>query len=202
MHNPTYTDAARAFAQLVRDIPADRWDGPGLGEWDLRALVGHASRSLVTVITYMDVAAEREDIATAAEYYARATAFASSMGASAVVERGRQAGRELGADPAAAVDKLVDEVVRKLADADDRLIQVIGGLGIRLATYLPTRIFELAVHSLDIAAAVDIPVTLPANVLTEATVLAAQIGVAMGEGATVLMALTGRAALPPGFSVV
>ncbi|MDT5335177.1 MAG: hypothetical protein QOD90_682, partial [Mycobacterium sp.] len=45
----TYTSAARAFAGLVRAIPESAWEGPGLGEWDLRALVGHMSRSLITV---------------------------------------------------------------------------------------------------------------------------------------------------------
>jgi hypothetical protein len=30
-------------------VSEDRWDGLGLGEWNLRALAGHASRSLVTV---------------------------------------------------------------------------------------------------------------------------------------------------------
>ena len=49
-----------AFAAQVDRIPADAWDGPGLGEWDLRALVGHASRSLVTVLTYLPI--ERGDV--------------------------------------------------------------------------------------------------------------------------------------------
>ena len=31
----------------------DRWERPGLGEWDIRALVGHTSRSLLTVEIYL-----------------------------------------------------------------------------------------------------------------------------------------------------
>ncbi len=128
----TFTSAARSFAELVREIPASAWDGPGLGEWDLRSLVGHTSRSLITVSTYLQRSAEREDIATA-----------------------------------------------------------------------PTRTFELAVHSLDIAGAADIQCTLPDEVLGEATVLAARIATAIGEGQTLLLlSLTGRTALPPSFSVV
>ena len=46
-----FGQAARAVAALVDTIPPERWDGPGLGEWDLRALVGHTSRSLLTVET-------------------------------------------------------------------------------------------------------------------------------------------------------
>ena len=64
------------------------------------------------------------------------------------------------------------------------------------------RVFELAVHGLDIARAVDVEFALPAPVLEEATELAARIAVASGHGEAVLSALTGRAALPDGFCVV
>ena len=72
----------------------------------------------------------------------------------------------------------------------------------RLTAYLPTRTFELAVHGADIAAATGLAVTFPPAVLAEAAALAARTAVELGSGAAVLAALTGRAALPPGFSVV
>ena len=194
--------AARGFAGLGRRIPGDRWDGPGLGAWDLRSLVGHTSRSLVTVSTYLHTTAAREDIATPQDYYLRIREVAASAGADAIVERGRQAGRDLGVDPAAAIDEHVERVLDELARTDNPLIAVIGGLGIRLHTYLPTRTFELAVHGLDIARATGLSFDLPDDVLDEAMVLAARIGVATGDGETLLLALTGRAALPASFSVV
>lgn len=195
-----FTAAARAFAGLVREIPASGWSGPGLGDWDLRALVGHASRSLVTVSEYLRAPSEREDITDAAGYYAhiRTAGFDPAQ----VVERGRAAGRALGDDPADAVDALAAQALSDLAAADDPLITVIGGLGIRLSSYLPTRTFELAVHSLDIARAAGLDLRLPDEVLSEAMVLAARIAVALGEGVTVLDALTGRSDLPSGYSVV
>ena len=198
----TFESAARSFAGLVRRIPDDAWDGPGLGDWDLRALVGHASRSLITVSTYLQTSAEREDVATPQDYYAWVADYTSNAGAEAIVERGRQAGRDLGADPVGAVDELVERVMGELETAGDPLIEVIGGLGIRLHTYLPTRVFELAVHGLDIARATGLSFELPADVLDVATVLAARIGVETGRGVTLLMSLTGRETLPPGFSVV
>lgn len=198
----TFASAAGSFATLVHSIPAGRWNGPGLGDWDLRSLVGHTSRSLITVSTYLQTTAEREDIATPAEYYARINPSALGLDSSAIVERGRQAGRDLGDDPAAAVDELVQRVLSELATAGNPLIQVIGGLGIRLHTYLPTRTFELAVHGLDIAGTVGLPHGLPAGVLEAATLLAAQTAAATGHGETVLLALTGRGALPASFSVV
>lgn len=197
-----FASAARSFAALVHGIPAGVWDGPGLGEWDLRSLVGHTSRSLITVSAYLQTTAEREDITTPQEYYARVNPSALGIDPADVAERGRQAGRDLGEDPAAAVDALVSRVLGELATAGDPLIKVIGGLGIRLHTYLPTRTFELAVHGLDIAGAVGIPFTLPADVLDEAMVLASRIAAANGQGEAVLMSLTGRSALPPSFSVV
>lgn len=198
----TFALAAHSFAVLVHDIPADRWDGPGLGEWDLRSLVGHASRSLITVSTYLQQLAENEDITTPQEYYVRVNPERLGMAPEGVVERGRQAGRDLGSDPAATVDELLTRVLGELADAGDPLITVIGGAGIRLHTYLPTRTFELAVHGLDIARAIGISYALPPDVLEEATVLAARIAVPEGHGETVLMALTGRTGLPTSFSVV
>ena len=203
----TYRLAARSFAGLVHRIPGDRWDGPGLDEWDLRTLVGHTSRSLTTVLTYLPNTAQREDITSPVDYYLHIREAARAPG---VVERARQAGIDLGPDPAGAVDGLVDRVLAELdeapeeaaEEANDRLIRVIGGLGMRLRAYLPTRTFELAVHSLDIAAAVGITFAPPRQVLEHATVLAARIAVAAGQGPGVLRALTGRTPLDPGFSVV
>ena len=118
-----FESAARSFAGLVHRIPDDRWDGPGLGEWDLRSLVGHASRSLITVSTYLQTSAEREDVATPQDYYARIRGCRMpNTGADAIVERGRQAGRDLGADPAATVDELVERVLGELETAGDPLI--------------------------------------------------------------------------------
>ncbi len=200
--DPVFGSAARTFARLVREIPESGWSGPGLGEWDLRALVGHTARSLITVSSYLNVPAETEDVTTPQDYYARIRDIASAMGTADIVERGRQAGRDLGPDPVATVAALVERALADVAGVDDPLITVIGGLGIRLHSYLPTRTFELAVHSLDIARAVGTGFSLPPEVLDAATTLAARTAVTLGHGETVLAALTGRADLPSPFSVV
>ena len=198
----TFASAARSFADLVHRIPATAWDGPGLDDWDLRSLVGHASRSLITVSTYLQTAADREDITTPQEYYARVNPSTLGIDPAGIVERGRQAGRDLGDRPGDIIDGLVSRALSDLADSGDPLIAVIGGAGIRLHNYLPTRTFELAVHGLDIARAVDIPLELPADVVEEATALAARIAAVQGHGQTVLLALTGRSELPASFSAV
>lgn len=197
-----FASAARYLATLVRQIPADRWDGPGLGEWTVRDLVGHTSRSLITVSTYLHTTAFREDVREPAEYYVRMNDYVTDAGADAIVERGRQAGRDLGAEPVATIDGLVERVLGEIDTAGDPLMEVIGGLGVRLSTYLPTRTFEIAVHGLDIAAAVGLTATPPVEVLSEAAALAGRIGAHLGQGPAVLLALTGRSPLPAGLSVV
>lgn len=196
-----YQEAAATFAKLVARVEgvAD-WSGPGLGVWDLRALVGHTSRALVTVLNYLDRPVDTETIDSPEQYYAMAARHATD--AEAVAERGRRAGSDLGTHPAEAVADLVARARAKVDDADpDAVIAVLGG-GIRVRNYLPTRTFELVVHSFDIGAASGVDVAVSSAALSDATELAARIAVATGAGRTALMALTGRQQLPAGFSVV
>jgi uncharacterized protein (TIGR03083 family) len=194
----TFAEAAEAFAVLVRAIPPDAWEGPGLGEWDLRSLVGHTSRSLITVETYLGQPANREDVPSAAAYYAAI----STVDPAAVAGRGRQAGRALGDDPVATVQSLVPRVLALVQRAGNPLITTAAG-GMRLRTYLPTRTLELVVHGLDIATAVDLPAPDYRDaVLSEVAEVAAGAAVLQGHGLELIRALTGRAPLPHGFSVV
>ncbi len=153
----TFLAAATAVADTVDLIPSTAWDGPGLGVWDLRALVGHTSRSLITVVEYLGRPAAVEEIATPEAYYAKVAGFAAADPA-AVVERGRAAGAALGDDPAAAFRaRLADAAAALDGAGDDDLPTTLVG-GMRLAAYLPTRTFELAVHGTDIAAATGLVV--------------------------------------------
>ncbi len=197
-----FAAAAGSFAALVRLVPESAWSNRGLGEWTVRDLVGHTSRSLITVSTYSRTPAPAGDALSPEQYYTSIREYMAGAGNDAIVERGRQAGRDLGDDPAATVEDLARQALADVQAAGDPVLEVIGGLRIRLSDYLPTRTFELAVHSLDIADAVGIDHALPAAVLADAAALAARVGVALGQGPTVLSALTGRAQLPTGFSVV
>jgi uncharacterized protein (TIGR03083 family) len=195
----TFAEAAQAFAELVRRIPDDRWDGPGLGEWNLRSLVGHTSRSLITVETYLDQRADAEELPTAAAYYAAL----AGIDPEGVVGRGVAAGTALGENPADVVDALARRIPALLKTAGNPLITTAAG-GMRLENYLPTRSFELVVHSLDIAAAVS-DMEGPEfsdQLLSQVARVAATSAVLLGRGVEMMLALTGRATLSPGFSVV
>jgi uncharacterized protein (TIGR03083 family) len=195
-----FVSAALAFSALVDQLPADGWDRPGLGSWDVRALTGHGSRSLITVSTYIRRPADVEALASPEEYYAM-VASVSAADAAAVEQRGRDAGEALGNDPGATVRRLAQAAIDDVGREDDPLIETIGG-GMRLSAYLPTRTFELVVHGLDLAGATGSSFTAPDAALAEAVELAARIAVTRGWGVEVLLALTGRGDLPAGFSVV
>jgi hypothetical protein len=200
----SFADSARAVGEVVARIPASAWDGPGLGDWSLRDLVGHTSRSLVTVIDYLARPVADAVVPSAAAYYVAVAAAMSSgtIGAADVTERGRQAGRDLGEDPSSRFGELTDEAIRVAESTDLELVvhTIVGGM--RVAAYLPTRTFELCVHGLDISAATGIPLDLPEHAVEEAASLAAVTAAQRGLGADLLLALTGRRSLPDGFSVV
>jgi hypothetical protein len=193
-----FTDAANWFVQTAA-LVGDRWQQPGLGEWDVRALVGHTSRSLLTVEEYVARPAAGVEVASAADYFRAIRAAAAGP---AVAARGRDAGTALGTDPAAAVARLATRVLA-LVDTRDgtELVTTIAG-GMRLADYLPTRTFELAVHTLDLATALDAPPDVPATAAAQALHLVADLAVTDGRAGPLLLAATGRPGLPAGFSVL
>jgi uncharacterized protein (TIGR03083 family) len=197
-----FAEAARTYASLVRQIRPEQWEGPGLEEWTLRSLVGHTSRSLITVDTYLDQPADTEAATSGAAYYAAIARARTQASSAAVTERGRQAGQDLGDDPAAFVGDLMGRVLPRVERDDDPLIETVIG-GMRLSTYLSTRTFELVVHGFDIARAAGLgDPNYPEETLTEVATLAAVAAVLTGQGSAVILALTGRVPLPAGFSVV
>jgi uncharacterized protein (TIGR03083 family) len=196
-----FRSAARSFVTQVAQIPSETLDRPGLGDWDLRALVGHTSRSLVTVETYLDQPGQEVEVPTGAAYYLRIAA-AGGANSPAVTERGRQAGAALGDDPASFVQELATRVTDMLTAYDDAylLTTIVGAM--RLDEYLRTRIFELVVHGFDIRAACGVDPVFEEDPLVDAATLAAEVAARSGRGAELLYALTGRGALPEDFSVV
>lgn len=193
-----FADAAEWFVATTALVD-DRWAEPGLGEWDVRSLVGHTSRALLTVETYLGRPAEVVDVESAVGYYAATRALAAGPG---VADRGREAGEALGADPAEAVAAISARVLPVVTACDGtEVVTTIAG-GMRLADYLPTRTFELVVHTADLAAAIGVPADVPPAPAAQALDLMARLAVAGGLAGPLLRAATGREELPPGFSVL
>ncbi len=202
----TFAATAHVFADLVGTLPADRLSGLGLGSWTLRDLVGHTvSAGLAGVTEALGRPATTEDITTPEGYYALAKTVDPAF-LQAVVARSstdaRDWGARLGDQPAGQVRRLAERAVAAVAAADpDALVTTAAG-GMRLGSWLPTRTFELVVHSMDVARAADVRVDLPVDALAESAALAARLAAVTGGGQPVLLALTGRRDLPAGFSVV
>ncbi|MGY1620412.1 maleylpyruvate isomerase N-terminal domain-containing protein [Geodermatophilus sp. SYSU D00691] len=193
-----FADAAGWFVATAAAV-GDRWGAPGLGEWDVRALVGHTSRSLLTVEAYLGQPAATVEVASAADYFRATRAIAAGP---AVAERGRDAGAALGEDPAAAVAAIADRVLPLVGarDGGELLTTVAGGM--RLADYLPTRTFELVVHTCDLAVALGEAPVVPPTAAAQALGLVADLAAADGTAGPLLLAATGRTGLPAGFSVL
>jgi uncharacterized protein (TIGR03083 family) len=193
-----FTDAAEWFVRTAA-LVGDRWDRPGLGEWDVRALVGHTSRSFLTVETYLARPAEAVLVASAADYF-RATRAAAAD--EAVAARGRDAGAALGTDPAAAVAEIAARVTALVdTQTGTELMTTVAG-GMRLLDYLPTRTFELTVHTADLATALDVPLDVPASSAAQALRVVSDLAVADGLAGPLLLVATGRQRLPAGYSVL
>jgi uncharacterized protein (TIGR03083 family) len=197
---PAFERAAHFLVATTALVGPEQWERPGLGEWSVRDLVGHASRSLLTVETYLGHPAAAAEVATPVDYFLKALA---SIGDPArVAQRGREAGAALGLDPAGAIREIADRVLALVARTDEAQLVATPIGGMHLGVYLTTRTFELVVHTLDLATAINTPAQPPPEALAASLELAAGLALRSGRGAEALLALTGRRPLPPGFSVV
>lgn len=199
-----YFEAVAYFRETVGLIRADQWEMPGLGVWSVRDLVGHTSRALGNV--QRDIT---EPLPYSGDYERAADYFWAAIQtpniAERVAEQGRASGAALGAAPVAAIAQLHEAISNLLADtpADTRVVTPFGRLP--LGAYLDTKIFELMVHTLDISAATGVTVDPPAGPLASALRVSLQLAALrsdIAESAGLLRALTGRAPLPAGYSVI
>jgi uncharacterized protein (TIGR03083 family) len=193
-----FVEATRWYQEVLAQV-GDRWSDPGLGEWDVRALAGHTSRSLLTVETYLGQPADAVDVASSVDYYAATRQIAAGP---AVAQRGRDAGQALGEDPVAAVAQIASRVLPLVAGlGGTELLTTVAG-GMRITNYLPTRVFELVVHSADLAVALGIPAEPPPGPAALALGLVSDLAIAGGHASTVLLATTGRTGLPTAFTLL
>jgi uncharacterized protein (TIGR03083 family) len=194
-----FRTAGHWFATTSRVAP-DQLDQPALGVWNVRDLLGHTSRALSTVSTYLATeAAGGIGVESAVDYFRLALRQAAPE---EVAERGRTAGAALGAEPAAAIAELLDEVTERLVHTpDDAPVTTPFGV-MALAEYLPTRAFELTVHTCDLACALSEPLNPPAPAAASALRLAVALGTDKGAAGDLLLGLTGRRNVPAGFSVL
>ena len=200
MIREAYESAAGLFVSTVGQVGPTQWEQSGLGVWTVRDLVGHTSRALLTVELYLATPASQREVMRSVDYLLRAQEGRADP--ASVAARGRAAGVALGPDPIAAVRDIATRVLAQVPTTSDEVLVSTPVGGMRLIDYLPSRIFELAVHTLDIAAALPVTVTLPEPVAAVALHLLADMALQPEKAAALLLAATGRRALPAGFWVL
>ncbi|CAN5460206.1 hypothetical protein BH10ACT1_BH10ACT1_21650 [soil metagenome] len=186
--------ASTWYRSLVGAVDDHRWDQAALGDWSVRELVVHTARAYKTVVEYLggDVHDETQ-IYSAAGYYR--TVLAEETPHLHISARAkREAVAET--DPVAMIDewakKAEDLVARSAADATVHLF--VGEMA--LDQYLATRVVELVVHGLDLAAAIDLPTPAPGGAARVA--IEVLLDLAPSEDvSSILCLMTGRAASLP-----
>ena len=138
------------------------------------------------------------EVGSTGEYFRETRAATAGP---AVAARGRDAGAALGSDPAAAVTEIAARVVPLVdAQAGGELLTTIVG-GMRLTDYLPTRTFELVVHTADLATVLGLSREPPVAAATHALEIMTGLALAGGNAGPLLLAATGRP-VPTVFSVL
>ncbi len=186
MSREAFEQAVPFFVETAARVGPDQWETLALGVWDVRDLVGHTSRAMLTVEQYATVGADRTGFGTAED----------------IAERGREAGRALGDDPAGAVREIATRVLRLIERLpDDHPVKTPAGER-ALVGYLRSRVTELTIHTVDLANALGLEVEAPEECWRITLYGLADMAVRGGTAKEVAFALTGRRALADGFSLV
>lgn len=203
-----FAAATTAFVELVATVGPGDWERPGLGVWNVRELVGHTARALTTIEAYLATPAAGTPVDGPAGYVVamlsdRVPPEQRRQQEAAIAARGREAGAALGVDAAASIAGVASRV-RELVAATPDEAPVGSPVGpMRLIDYLPTRTFELTVHTLDLARALGVaPPRSVDPAIAPSLELAAAIAGRRARAADLLLLMTGREGLPQGLTVL
>ena len=190
-----FPDAAEVFLATVSEVQPDQWDQPGLGEWTVRELTGTRCAPSGRCSGCATPPAENPAVDERAGLLPRGVG-----GARRACRRGRAGpgGRARLVDPVATARMTAEQAIARLAATPDEHVGETFVGPMRLADYLPTRVVELGLHTLDLQAATGQPLALPAS----ATNVMLGVLAELADLPVLLLAMTGRRALPAGFNVI
>ena len=196
----TYLEAGDYFVSIVDSIEIDAFDAPALGEWCVRDLVGHTYRSFTTVLSYSAVPSDKVDFERPVDYFLRL--LSSDVNHGHIAERGRAAGLEIIEDPKMMVRGFAMYVKNKLEElSDDHIMGTLTG-GMRLIDYLPTRTFELIIHTMDLTKALGLESSPPRRGMETTLQMIGQLALNRGYAQDLIFSSTGRDGLARGFTVL
>lgn len=196
----TYLEAGKFFGSVVDKVDIDGWEAPALGEWCVRDLTGHTYRSFTTVLSYSARPGDKVELERPVDYFLKA--FEGLADPKQVAERGRAAGLEIIDDPKMMVRGFAMYVENKLDELSDDHIMATPVGGMRLIDYLPTRTFELMIHTMDLAIALGVNDEPPENGMEATLQILGQLALHRGHAPRLILATTGRHVLPDGFSLL
>jgi uncharacterized protein (TIGR03083 family) len=203
----TFFEAAAFFLALAERIRDDQWASPGLGVWSVRELVAHTGLAFANAEREITTLAQPSvpdggAPSTAVEFYERGMAMPGVN--ERVAQRGREAAEALEDDPIPSIRALEVRVHDLLARTPDEIVIATPFASLPLPEYLLTKTFELVVHTLDLAAALDLAVEPPAAPLAECLSMALSLAARRerADAVALLRALTGRAPLRSDFTIL
>lgn len=182
------------WKSLVGAIDDGVWDQAALGEWSVRELVAHTNRAYRTIPLYLEGEVKDDTwIPTAAAYYR--TVLAEETPHVHIAARAKIEADQRG-DWVEATAQMAERAERLVATtAEDATVHLFVG-EMALDQYLATRVLELVVHGLDLAAAIDFPSPAPPTASRLAINLLLDLA-AETDHTAVLRMLTGRPASLP-----
>ncbi|MER7457363.1 maleylpyruvate isomerase N-terminal domain-containing protein [Micromonospora sp. NPDC126480] len=197
-----FRDECARLVEVLRDLTENDLDRPtDCRPWDVRGLLGHVRTGVGRLADMLAAPAPPHAEVDAAGYFGAAK-FTPPVDA-ARIDGGRREGRQLSA---AALADDVDRVWRATLHAVDtqpagRVVRTRHGDAMTVVEFLRTRVVEVGVHGLDLAAALDRPPWLtPAAATVVADLLTGGRPVPPGLGwdrLTLVRKATGRAPLTP-----
>jgi hypothetical protein len=168
----------------------------GLGEWDLRGLLGHYLRAVRTPLLYLDLPEpDGEPLADGAAYVTAYLDWRSTDPAAADESVARRGVDELDRETTDIASLLATEATR-LDDVlathrhDRRVTTPFGPL--RLDDYMRTRSMEAVIHGLDVARAVGSDWVPPTELTADVISLLGEVANGRGTGSELLLVLAGR----------
>jgi mycothiol maleylpyruvate isomerase-like protein len=196
-----FAAATSMFEDTVRAIVPPQLSEPGLGEWTVLQLLAHACRAFLTIEQTLSAVDETSPLLPDTVSYFRVALDQNPAIHAQIAARALDTVPALGAQPltgALDIARRGQAVVE--ATPDDAPVAHFAGR-LRFIDYLPSRIVELVLHTLDLqratyqtlrAAPGALPITL--NILAALADRADAIALAL--------AMTGRGELPNDFNVL
>jgi hypothetical protein len=196
-----FAAAANMFEDTVGAIEEKQLTQPGLGEWTVLELLAHTCRAFLTIEQTLSAVDEQSPVLPDTVTYFRAALDQNPAIHAQIAARAADTVPALGAQPLTGALDIAGRG-RALVDVtpdDASVTHFIGRM--RFIDYLPSRIVELVLHTLDLQRATDQAL----RAAPDALAITLSIVTALADRAdpiALALAITGRADLPHGFNVL